>query len=301
MFTAILTAVAPIFVCVGIGFGWFRLNHPYPSDFITRIVMNIGAPCLIISVLGKADVDAKSLLAVGSAALGVFALVLAVMAIILWATKQTFANSLPPLLFGNNGNMGLPLCLFAFGEPGLALGLSYFLVFVIINFTFGIGLVTWGKESAHSRFEVLRQPLVYSALIGMLMLWQGIHLPQWLQNSVDLLAGLTIPLMLITLGYSLGKLGLGEIRDSILLSVMRVAGGVLAGLAVAELLDLEGVVRGVVIIQSAMPAAVSNYLLALKYTEQPGRVAGTVVLSTLLSLVTLPYLISTALQQAGLH
>lgn len=295
----ILTAIAPIFICVGIGLCWHRAGKPYPSDFITRMVMNIGAPCLIISVLGNASVDAGQFLMVARAALLIFLTSLVVHGVLLRLFGVPLDSSLPALLFGNNGNMGLPLCLFAFGDAGLALGLGYFVVLVIMNFTLGIGILTWGGSGGHSRYEVFRQPLFYSALIGLGLMLADHDLPRWLQSSVDLLAGLTIPLMLITLGVSLARLEAGDVKGGLVFSLLRVGGGVLCGFLVAEALALEGIVRGVVIVQSAMPAAVSNYLLALKYTDRAGRVAGTVVLSTILSLATLPYLMAFALQQAG--
>lgn len=299
MFVELLATVAPIFVCVGIGVYWGRSGLPYPDDFITRLVMNIGAPCLVVSVLGKANVSLDLLSAVATAALSIFILSAIILGIILTFLKQKVNHLLPPLLFGNNGNMGLPLALFAFGQDGLALALCYFWVLAMINFTFGVSMLTWGGNPLQSVKNMFKQPLIYCSLVVMYLFATNSTLPPWIQNTVDLLAGMTIPLMLITLGVSLARLNIEEFKTSFILAFLRLAAGFTIGWSIAEYLGLEGVLKGVVILQASMPAAVSNYLLALKYTESPGKVAGTVVISTLVSLISLPYLVSFAMFQAG--
>lgn len=299
MFAELVATVAPIFVCVGIGIYWGRSGLPYPSDFITRIVMNIGAPCLVVSVLGKAEVSLNLLGTVSTAALSVFAVSAVILGIILALCKYKVNHLLPPLLFGNNGNMGLPIALFAFGQDGLALALCYFWTLAMINFTFGISMLTWGGNPLQSVKNMFKQPLVYCSLVVLFLFATDSTLPLWLQNTVDLLAGMTIPLMLITLGVSLAQLNVEDFKASLFLAFLRLFVGFTIGYSIAEYLELEGILKGVVILQASMPAAVSNYLLALKYTENPGKVAGTVVISTTVSLISLPYLVSFVMAQAG--
>jgi len=98
--------------------------------------------------------------------------------------------------------------------------------------------------------------------------------------------------MLITLGVSLADLKVTEWKHSLLFSVIRVVGGFSLGVLVSGLFGLEGVERGVLILQSSMPVAVFNYLLALRYKREPGEVAGMVVLSTLLAFILLPFIVS---------
>jgi predicted permease len=123
-------------------------------------------------------------------------------------------------------------------------------------------------------------------------------LPDWLINTTGLLGGITIPLMLITLGVSLASLKVSEWKYSLLFSTVRVVGGFVVAVMVAHWLGLEGVERGVLILQSSMPVAVFNYLLALKYQQEPGEVAGMVVLSTLLAFILLPFIVSFVLSGA---
>jgi len=139
---------------------------------------------------------------------------------------------------------------------------------------------------------LLKQPVLWATAISLMLVGSGRELPVWLGNTMSMLGGFTIPLMLITLGVSLARLKVTEWRYSLLFSMTRVAGGFGIAVLVAALFDMQGVDRGVLILQSSMPVAVFNYLLALRYQREPGEVAGMVVLSTLLSFVMLPFIVS---------
>ena len=184
--------------------------------------------------------------------------------------------------------MGLPLCLFAFGQTGLALGLTVFLVIFTLQMSLGI-LLTAGRGDPR---ELLKQPVLWATVIAVTLVATGESLPEWLDNTTSILGGATIPLMLITLGVSLAQLKVAEWKHSLLFSLIRVLGGFGLAVLVADLFGLQGVDRGVLILQSSMPVAVFNYLLALRYQREPGEVAGMVVLSTLLAFALLPFIVS---------
>jgi predicted permease len=208
--------------------------------------------------------------------------------------KLPIATYLPPLIFPNNGNMGLPLCLFAFGQTGLALALGSFMVMMIATFTVGLVLVTDGgwRERLTS---VAKQPVIYSMAIAVVLLVTHTTLPRWVSNTVDLLGGIAIPLMTLALGVSLATLKIQFLTRSIGFSLARVFGGLLLGYIVCHLMGLTGVSRAVVLLQSAMPIAVFNYLLALRYNRQPEEVAAMVLVSTLIAFAGLPFLLVTLL------
>jgi hypothetical protein len=115
--------------------------------------------------------------------------------------------------------------------------------------------------------------------------------PKWIDTTTELLGGIVIPMMLITLGISLARLGVKSIPRSLGLSVLRLAMGFAVGIGVGAALGLEGTAREVLIVQSSMPVAVFNYLFALRYNTAPEEVAGMVLISTVLSFVTLPLLL----------
>jgi malate permease and related proteins len=294
MLNELFAILAPIMISTGIGYVWGKSGTEFPTDFISRIVMYIGTPCLIIGVMARVEVKPEVM---GQVALAT-AMVMTAMGLIGWvwlrSLKLSVSTYLPPLIFPNNGNMGLPLCLFAFGQTGLALALGSFMVMMIATFTVGLLLVADGgwRERIGS---VIRQPVIYAMAIAVVLLVTHTSLPHWLSNTVDLLGGIAIPLMTIALGVSLATLKIQFLSRSVAFSLARVLGGLLLGYIVCEMMDLTGVSRAVVILQSAMPIAVFNYLLALRYNRQPEEVAAMVLVSTLIAFAGLPFLLASLL------
>jgi len=288
MLNELFAVIAPILICAGLGYGWARKGIDYPVEFVTRLVMNVGAPCLILSSFSNANIDIGKMAEVSAAALVILMIMLVLGGVLIRLMRLKVSTFLPSLLFPNIGNMGLPLCLFAFGQTGLALGLTIFLVIFALQMSLGI-LLTAGH--GHPR-ELLKQPVLWATVIAVILVSTGESLPVWLDNTTSILGGATIPLMLITLGVSLAQLKVAEWKHSLLFSLIRVLGGFGLAVLVAGLFGLEGVDRGVLILQSSMPVAVFNYLLALRYQREPGEVAGMVVLSTLLAFALLPFIVS---------
>lgn len=292
MLSELLAILAPIIISVGAGFVWGKTGTEFPSDFISRIVMNIGTPCLIISAMVKVDVQ---LAVMGQVALAT-AIVMTTMGIFGWALlrwmKLEIATYLPPLIFPNNGNMGLPLCLFAYGQTGLALALGSFMVMMVATFTVGLLLVATNEGGIFKRMEsIAKQPVIYSMIIAVILLVTHTELPRWMSNTLDLLGGIAIPLMTLALGVSLATLKIHFWKRSLFFSLVRVGGGLLFGFIVCELMGLTGVSRNVVLLQSAMPVAVFNYLLALRYDRHPEEIAAMVLVSTLVAFIGLPFLL----------
>lgn len=291
MLAQLAAIMAPLFICTAIGIGWVRIGAEYPADFVSRAVMNIATPCLIISVMAKVTLEPAIMGQVALAAVLVLAGMLVLGSLIIRWLKLEVSTYLPPLLFPNNGNMGLPLCLFAFGQTGLALALASFMVMMLSTFTLGIMLFSRAEGFAGRLKSLARQPVLYSMVIAVFVLLTDTELPLWVANTVDLLAGFAIPLMMITLGVSLARLKLTGWKRSLGFSFLRVLGGLALGGLAAWILDLEGIALGVVLLQAAMPVAIFNYLLALRYERNPQEVAATILMSTLLAFLVLPLLL----------
>lgn len=287
----ILGVIAPVFLIAGVGYGWVRLRRPFEQAFVTEIVTHVGAPCLVFATLSRMafslEVLADMALATALAS-GGFAVVGAT---VLRAVGLPLRAYLPPLMFPNTGNMGLPLCLFAFGEPGLALAIVYFTVTAVIHFTGGVAIVMGGVELR----RLLRLPILHATLLALLFKGFGVGVPEWLHNAASLLGSLAVPLMLMSLGVALGQLQATGIARTATLSALRLGMGAGVGFAVAWLLGLGPEARGVLVIQSAMPVAVFNYLFAQKFDVRPGEVASMVLISTALSFLTLPLLLALVL------
>jgi predicted permease len=279
--------VVPVFICAAIGLYWTRSGRAFDSELAARLVYKISVPCLIIATFARVELTPVALAQVAGAAITVYLVTAALGALVLRAAKLSLPAFLPAMIFALVGSMGLPVCLFAFGDEGLALALVYFTIGALGTFTIGAAIAA-GRVSPG---EIVREPVIWAILVAVAMLWGDINPPKWIIDTTWLLGGIAIPLQLIALGCSLGRFRIASLPRGIALSVLRLAGGFAIGLGVATLFDLEGVARAVVILQSAMPVAVSNYVFAVIHKREPEEVAGMVLISAAISFFTLPALL----------
>ncbi|GIX15802.1 MAG: hypothetical protein KatS3mg118_3761 [Paracoccaceae bacterium] len=287
----VLQIVAPVFILAGIGFVWVRLGLAYDLAFVTRLAMQLGMPCLIFTALARAEIDPRLLADLSLATvMGYFAVgVLSLAACLL--LRLDLRAFLAPLIFGNTGNLGLPVALFAYGAEGLAYALIVFAIMAVMNFTLGVWLVS-GRGSG----EMLRQPIAHGAALGMVAMIAGWQPPVWAMNTLDLIGQISIPLMLLTLGVAIARLTARDIGTAVLVSVLKLGIGVGVGVAVVTATGLGwGAAGGAFLLQLSMPVAVTSYLLATRYSTRPQAVAGLVVASTLLAVPAIPAILAVLL------
>ena len=280
----VVNIVAPVGLLGLVGFVWVRLGFEYRMEFITRLCMTLSLPPLVFTALMKTEIDPAALTSLSlAAALAYGGLTLAFLGItaLLGLDRRTF---LAPLIFGNTGNVGLPLALFAFGQTGLDYAVVVFAVMILWHFTFGLWMVAGGGSPA----RLLKEPIMGATLLGALFLWQGWQTPVWLTNSLDLLGQIAIPLMLITLGVAVARLNAGNLTRAVWVSLIRAVVCLATALGAGLLMDLPPTALAVLILQITTPVAVTSYMMAEKYGADSQSVAGLVIASTLLSVVTLP-------------
>ena len=288
MFAELFAVTAPVFLITMIGYAWVKRGQEFPSDFITRLNMNVGTPALVFN----------GLIGLGSGLLdsGVFTIASLIVILLMLAASAlaTYLLRLPgrgyiiALYSTNSGNIGLPLCLFAFGETGLGLAVIFMALSSIFQLTVAL-FISHGKMNAAS---LTRISLFWGLGLALYFIISGTTPPAWLSNTSELLGGLTIPLMLLTLGASLARLKVENSGQLIALSVFKIALGTGVGLLVAVAFGFTGLERNVLILQSSMPVAVLSYLLAAQYNRNPQEVAALVFFSTLVSVVTVPLLLT---------
>jgi predicted permease len=288
MFAQVFSIIAPVFLIAAAGYLWARAKMPFDSGMVSALVLNIGAPCLLLSQLLARPIDVAAMTQIAVACMLVMALTAAAAALLLRVRGLSLRAYLPPLIFPNTGNMGMPLCLFAFGDVGLSLALAYFAVTALLQFSIGVGIAS-GRFNLRT---VLANPVLWAMAFAVLLTVAEAKPPVWVMDTLTTLGGFAIPLMLMSLGTSLATLSVKGLGLAFGFSIFRIAGGFAAALVVVVALKLEGPARGAVLIQSAMPTAVFNYLFAAQYDNKPEDVAGIVLLSTLLSFATLPLLLA---------
>ncbi len=210
------------------------------------------------------------------------------------AQKRDYITELPPLILPNCGNMGLPICLFAYGKLGMGIASAISAFIIISHFTFGIFLA-----SKKISFKVLIESTpVYAVLISVVLLYYNIKAPVFIENTAFLLAYSTIAMILMSLGIALTKLKVFSFKNAIISTFARLFLGPIIGLLIIYLFDLSGVAAGVLFIQTAMPSAILTYLVGSMYSskEAVNSIASTIVVSTILSFFTIPIIVFIALK-----
>nr|WP_255599284.1 AEC family transporter [Hasllibacter sp. MH4015] len=288
----VLEITAPVFVLGAAGFAWVRLGYEYPTEFVTRLAMTFAVPCLIFTALVGTRIEPGALAALSIAAALSYALVALVTFGIVKALRLSLRGYLAPLTFGNTGNLGLPLALFAFGDVGLGLAVVVFAIMAIAMFTVGLWMVAGAANPA----RVLREPILWASVLGVICLIVDWTPPEVAMNSLGLMGQLGIPLMLLTLGAAVARLKPANVLPALGLSAAKLAIGLVIAAGVGLATGLTGVAFSILVLQLATPVGVSSYLLAERYKADPDAVAGLVVVSTLLAIAALPVTLSFLLQ-----
>jgi len=284
----LLSVVAPVFIVALVGLAWARSGAHFDEVSISRLVLNVGIPCLVFRSLTSLDVPPAELARMAGLAAAVMSMFAVGGFAVLKAMKLPAHTYLGPLVFANSGNIGLLICLFAFGDAGLALGMAYFAVSSTCHVVLG-GPLFAGSFSLRPFF---RSPLTWAVVVTVGVVASGVTVPMWIARTTTLLGDIAIPLMLLTLGVSLSKMHPESLGRSMILSFVRLGLGVSAGLLLTTLLGVDGLTRKVLVLQASMPVGVLNYLFAHRYGRSPEQVASLVLVSTLLSVVSIPVLLA---------
>ena len=208
--------------------------------------------------------------------------------------KKDYMRELPPFFLPNTGNMGIPICLFAYGELGMGIAAAISSLVVLLHFTLNIFLA----KRAFDFQTIFKSPAFYAIIITVLFLYFEQPVPQFVMNTVMLLAYGMIVMILMSLGVALTQMKVFSFKDAVITSTGRVIIGPLIGLAVIKIFDLSGISAGVILIQSSMPSAILCYLVASMYSPKVivDNISSTIVVSTIMSLVTIPITLFFALK-----
>ncbi len=293
IYIKIFEVIFPVFFVIGVGYYLGKKNPKFDTNFITVFAGNIGTPAMIFYTVTTTGITLNIFIHYFVYALimiGGFALI---GLILLFLLRKDPSMELPPLILPNTGNMGIPICLFAYGTQGLGIASAVASVIILFHFTLGIFL-------AQKRFSldvVIKSPPVYAIIVSVIFLFFQIETPLFLENTTFLLTYATIFLVLMSLGIALTKLKF-SLKDSILLSLCRVILGPVIAFTIIYYFKLSGFPAGVLLIQSAMPSAILNYLVGSMYSPKKivDSIASTIVVSTIMSFFTIPIVVFFALK-----
>tara|TARA_Y100001958_G_C21233403_1_gene559419 strand:- start:1050 stop:1946 length:897 start_codon:yes stop_codon:yes gene_type:complete len=293
IYIKIFEVIFPVFFVIGVGYFIGKKNPKFDTNFITNFAANIGTPAMIFYTVTTTGITLSIfthyfvyaiIMIIGFSLIGI---------LLLFFLKKDLSMELPPLILPNTGNMGVPICLFAYGTQGLGVASAIASVIILFHFTLGVFLA----KKKFSLDILVKSPPVYAILISVFFLFFDIKTPLFLENTTFLLTYATIFLVLMSLGIALTRFKF-SMKDSIIISLWRVILGPLVAFAVIYNFNLSGFAAGVLLIQSAMPSAILNYLVGSIYSPKKvvDSIASTIVISTLMSFITIPIVVFFALK-----
>ena len=295
IYIKLFEVVFPVFFVVGIGYYLGKKNPKIDTKFITNFAANIGTPAMVIYAVTSTGINFEIfrdyfwyyLLAI------ICFSIVGIINLFLINTKDII-RELPPLIFPNTGNMGLPICLFAYGSQGLGVSASITSLIILMHFTVGVFLA----DRKFNLDVIIKNPPFYAIIFSAIVLFYEIDMPVFVINTTEWLMYVTIFLILMSLGIALTRLKVFSLNKAVVSSITRMFIGPLIGIGLIWFFNLEGFAAGVLLIQCSMPSAVLNYLVGSIYSPKKvvDSVASTIVVSTVMSFITIPIVVYFALR-----
>jgi predicted permease len=279
----IFGTVFPLVAIVLVGFLYAKRKHTDMS-MANTINIDVFIPALLFSVLSSKSFDISGF---QELALGAIFVVIG-SGLLLWPVCRLLKISpktfLPPMMFNNAGNLGLPLAVLAFGEEALAAAVVLFLVENTLHFTLGLYILDRKTNPIH----VLRMPIILASSLG--LIWSSFHLPlpEAIATFIEMLGQISIPLMLFALGVRMTSVDLTHWKIGLWGAILCPLSGLVVALAIAPFLGLGQTQLAYLLLFSVMPPAVLNYMIAERYQQEPHQVASIVLLGNIASLAVIP-------------
>ena len=291
LLTRVFSIIFPVFGIAAIGYLYSRYKR-VDMAFANQLNMDLFVPALVLGALANKSFD---LAAYRNLAIGAIAVVLGsglvALPVAKWL-KVDYKTFVPPMMFNNSGNMGIPLAVLAFGDTLLAAAVVLFVVEMVLHFSLGVYIL-----NRQTRFsQLLRMPMMIATLIGLAIGFSGWAMPEVLNTTVKMLGDVSIPLLLFSLGVRLNEVSLKYWRIGIWGAVVCPLSGLLVVALISPWLPLTAEQQKLLWIFGALPPAVLNYIVSEQYRQEPEKVASIVLFGTLGSLVVIPLVVALALR-----
>ena len=290
MIIKVLSIVFPVFALAGIGYLYGRYKRPNMTQ-INQLNMTIFVPALVFVALASKSFDlalyrdlalAGTVVIIGS---GILAWPF------IYLLKVDYKTFIPPMMFNNSGNMGLPLALLAFGEQAVPIAVILFIIEMVLHFTLGIYMI----DHRFNILRLLRMPMIMATILGLVLGSLNFSLWQPLMVMMKMLGDVAIPLLLFSLGVRLVDISYKDWHLGVAAAIISPATGLLIVWLISLVFKLPPLQQSMLIIFGALPPAVLNYLVAEQYNQEPEKVASIVMLANLGSLIVMPFALAVAL------
>lgn len=288
-FSEVLNVILPTFITIVIGYAIGKTIKIDMSGLVD-IVFYIGLPALaFVSILSQ-EIVFLDAVKIWAAALSVTFGCWLLGWLVFRLKKERHSGLYLPISLPNTVNIPFPIVSLAYGAAGLLVATLYYIPNVILIYSLGVFIVA-GKSWQQNLRTVLKVPTIYTAIAALFFNLFDINVPQLIIRPLDFIGSMVVPIVVLTLGFSLSQVKITSLSTTFLASLIRLGGGLAIGFLAVFLFDLTGIPRSVVLLMSSMPAAVNTYLIAAKYKNEAEVVASVVFVTTVLSLLLIPILL----------
>ena len=280
----IVAIIFPVFSIVAIGYLYARYRRDTDMASGNRINMDIFTPALIFDYMSASEFSFADY---AGLSLGGIAIVLG-SGVIAWPIARMLGyqwkTMVPPMMFNNCGNMGLPLAVLTFGEALLPAAILLLAISNFLHFLLGLQLITqkWSIRN------VVTNPMILATVLGISFSLLGIVIPETIRQPIHMLGLVSIPLMLFSLGVRMIGIDMKDWKISVLGSILCPLSGLVIALLFLQLFALSTEQAALLILFSVLPPAVLNYMVAERYAQEPQRVASIVLVGNLSSVLVIP-------------
>ena len=294
LYLKLIDVLFPVFFVIGVGYYLGKKDRKFDTTFITNFAGNIGTPAMNFYTITTTGVTLDIFIEYFIYAVIIICGFAVVGVLFLLFLKKDAITELPPLILPNTGNMGVPICLFAYGTEGLGVASAIASVIILFHFTIGVLLA----KKSFSLDILIKNVPIYAIILSVIFLYFEWKVPGYIENTTFLLTYTTIFLVLMSLGIALTRLKVVSWSHASILGGVRVIIGPIIGYALIRILNLDGFAAGVLLIQSAMPSAVLTYLVGSMYSKKRAvdNVASVIVTSTLMSFISAPIIVYISLR-----
>ena len=294
LYLKLIDVLFPVFFVIGVGYYLGKKDRKFDTTFITNFAGNIGTPAMIFYTITTTGVTLDIFIEYFIYAVIIICGFAVVGVLFLLFLKKDAITELPPLILPNTGNMGVPICLFAYGTEGLGVASAIASVIILFHFTIGVLLA----KKSFSLDILIKNVPIYAIILSVIFLFFEWEVPGYIENTTFLLTYTTIFLVLMSLGIALTRLKVVSWSHASILGGVRVIIGPIIGYILIRILNLDGFAAGVLLIQSAMPSAVLTYLVGSMYSKKRAvdNVASVIVTSTLMSFISAPIIVYISLR-----
>lgn len=288
--------ILPILLVAAAGFG-LRRRFGIDKKALSSLVFYVFSPALVFSSLVNSQLPPNELLQLAIfavAAILLMGLVGLISGRLLRLDRLDTIALVIVLMFANGGNYGITLNGLLYGDEGISRAAVYFSVSTMLVFTVGIFVASMGQSSWQDSLKrLIRVPAFYAVILALIIYFLVIPVPAPIMRALEIAGAGSIPVMIVVLGMQIADVrSLSGVKLALPASLLRLLVGPVIAVLVAGWIGLQGLSRSTAIIEGSMPTAVITTILATEFSVRPRIVTSTVVVSTLLSAITLPLIIT---------